>query len=297
MAREKVLIVDDEPDLIKLLKAHLTSHGYEVSVALTGEEALESVKRTKIDLILLDINMPGVDGLQVKAKLNEDIRTAGIPVIFLTSKAAVSDKIRGLGLGADDYVTKPFDIREVLARMKSALQRRGLYEEISMTDGITGLHNVIFFKKQFSLFFGMGKRYGKIFSLVIIDIDNFKRLNDTYGHAAGDFILKNFASIARATLRSVDVITRYGGDEFAVIMPNVNAKEAAVAIERLKNNIKGKELIYGGPQTKLFFSVSAGIISYDNNFNDELEMFETADARLYEDKARNMAGEKPEGGR
>jgi diguanylate cyclase (GGDEF)-like protein len=297
MAKKKVLIVDDERELVKLLESFLVSHGYETLTASTGEEALETVARTRVDVILLDIMMPRVDGLQVKARLNENSATADIPVIFLSAKAAISDKVKGLGLGADDYITKPFNMEELLARIKAALKRKGHYEDISMTDGITGLHNVVFFKKQLSLFFGMCKRYDKVFSIVMIDIDNFKLLNDKYGHAAGDFILKNFASIARATLRKVDMITRYGGDEFAIIMPTVNEKEAGVAIERLKNNIKNSKLSFKGAREKLAFSISAGIACYDEKFTDESEMFKLADKRLYEDKNRNMAQEKTGGKR
>jgi diguanylate cyclase (GGDEF)-like protein len=285
MVNKKVILaVDDELQNLKLLKAILVPRGYEVLTASNGEEALKVVAEIRVDVILLDVAMPHMDGLTMKARLNEDSLTAAIPVIFLTARAAVEDKIRGLGIGADDYVTKPFEMEELLARIGSALKRRGYYEEISMTDAVTGLHNTTFFKKQFTLFFGMAKRYKKTFSLAIVDIDGMKHINDTYGHIAGDLVLKNFASAARAVLRNVDIITRYGGDEFAIIFPEQDAAQAGVAVKRLKNTIKTKVVTLHDKQLTITFSVSAGIAAYDENFTDELKMFELADERLYKDK-------------
>jgi two-component system, cell cycle response regulator len=282
--KQKILVVDDDPDNIETLRELLEVRGYDIQAACNGEEALRIVAGTRVDAILLDIVMPGMDGLNVKAKLNENSQSATIPVIFVTAKDAVPDKVRGLGVGADDYITKPFHAEELLARVRAALNRRGVYEQISMTDGLTGLYNTAFFNKQFALFFGMGKRYKKIFSLALIDLNNFKEINDTYGHAAGDFVLKNFASIARAALRQVDIVTRYGGDEFAIIMPEVNLAQASVAVDRLRKNITARVLNFHGAPAGIAFSISVGVASYDDSFTGESKMFELADSRLYEDK-------------
>jgi diguanylate cyclase (GGDEF)-like protein len=286
--KKVILAVDDEPQNLKLLEAILLSRGYEVLTASNGEEALKIVSGTRVDVMLLDVLMPHMDGLAVKARLNEDALTAAIPVIFLTAaKIAIDDKVRGLGIGADDYVIKPFEIKELLARIDSVLKRRGYYEDISMTDAVTGLYNTAFFKKQFTLFFNMAKRYNKIFSLAIVDIDDMKHINDTYGHTTGDLVLKNFSSIAMASLRRVDIITRYGGDEFAIIFPEQDAVRTGVAIERLRKKIEEEVVTLHDKGGVINFSVSVGIAAYDESFTEEIKMFELADARLYEDKRKN----------
>jgi diguanylate cyclase (GGDEF)-like protein len=287
MRKKRILVVDDEEDLLQVLDKRLTTAGYEVFKATSGERILEMVRDVMPDLILLDILMPGVDGMQVKAKLDQDVSTDNIPVIFLTARSGVSDKISGLGLGADDYITKPFNTEELLARVGSVLSRRDFYERISMTDGLTGLYNINFFQKQLAIFFNIARRYKKIFSLAIIDIDNLKHINDTFGHAAGDFVLKMFGSIAKETLRKSDIITRYGGDEFAVIMPEADNREANNAGERLKSNINGKALSFEDNRAELTVSISAGVVTYEDTIKDESQMFKLADTRLYEDKSKD----------
>jgi diguanylate cyclase (GGDEF)-like protein len=281
---KKILIVDDEPGQLEVLRMLLMPRGYDVISARGGEEALATASETRVDAIILDIMMPGIDGIQVKARLNQDSHSASIPVIFLTAQSAVEDKVRGLSIGADDYVTKPFHSEELIARLESALKRKGVYEDLAMTDGVTGLHNNIFFKKEFMLFFGMAKRYKVPFSLVLVDMDNLKQVNDMYGHAAGDFLLKNFASIARATFRSVDIVTRYGGDEFAIIIPESDHLQTKVAVDRLRNIINETILNYRDVKEKIVFSISAGVAAYDQAFNNESQMFDLADKRLYEEK-------------
>ena len=125
-----------------------------------------------------------------------------------------------------------------------------------------------------------------MFSLAMIDLDKFKQINDTYGHMVGDFVLKKFSSIAKKLFRKSDIITRYGGDEFAVIMPEANYKQASISIERLKKNINGKVFVCKAPQVELGFSFSAGIATYDDTICNESQMFEQADYRLYEDKTQ-----------
>ncbi len=284
---EKILVVDDHEGIRDLVKEILLYSGYEVQTASNGKDALQIVKEISPDLIILDIIMPDMDGMEVKSHLNENTRTASIPVIFLTWKDSINDKIKGLHLGIDDYITKPFHIEELKARVRSVLSRRKFYEEISMTDGLTGLYNVHYFKKEFSLFFNMAKRYGQIFSLAIIDVDKFKSINDNYTHAGGDFVLKTLAEIMKDTLRKSDIIVRYGGDEFVIILPGVDFSQARRAMERVKERIDGKEFYSPETAKNIPFSISVGISQYENKFENEAEMFEIADKNMYFEKSKD----------
>lgn len=268
-----ILVVDDEPDILMVTSKRLEVSGYEVMTARNYAEALDSARKKTPDLILLDVMMPGIDGFEVKERFNKDASLADIPVIFLTAREAMQDKMKGFKLGIDDYITKPYDPRELLARVDSALKRREHYVEISMTDGLTGLYNIHFFKKQIKEFFAIAKRYKQVFSLALIDVDGLKKTNDTCGHIAGDRVLKNLSAAAKKVLREADIITRYGGDEFAVILPNVNESQAKTAMERLKSEI--------GSET---FSISVGIAEYKDSFKSEDELFALADAMMYDDK-------------
>lgn len=282
--KKEILVVDDEEDILKALDVRLSAAGYLVTKARSGEEAFSLIRKSQPDLILLDIILPNQNGFEVKKKLNETPSTALIPVIFLTALGQMRDKIKGLESGFDDYITKPYEPQELIIRIEAALARRRIYEEITMIDGITGLYNVYFFKKEFKRFFAIARRYKRPFSLVLIDFDDFKSINDTYGHLAGDSVLRDFAEITQKELRSTDIITRYGGDEFAIIMPEVDSAQAKVAIERLKNKVAKHPFAEKAAKIKLSCSISTGIVEYRDGFNSEEEMFGLADRIMYEDK-------------
>lgn len=282
--RKKVLVVDDEDDFRNVVMARLETAGYEVSGASGFDEAMGSIRRDPPDLILLDVLMPGVDGFGMKSALNSNPDMASIPVIFLTARSDLASKLKGFRLGVDDYIIKPFDPVEFLARVDSVIKRKEMYDEISMTDAITGLYNTNFFNKQLKIFFGIAKRYSQVFTLAIIDIDDLKKINDTYGHKAGDCILRGFASVAKRVLRQTDIVTRYGGDEFAVILPGVDQSQSLVAMQRLKKEIEKTSFYCADDKGKISFSVSVGIAQYGPDIRDEQEMFKLADSRMYDDK-------------
>lgn len=287
MVRKKILIIDDEKDFTALLHIRLSSAGYEVFTLSDPLQIQEKVQDVVPDLILLDVRMPGMDGFEAKIKLNADPLTAAIPVIFLTANDSVADEIKGLRLGADDYIAKPFNSDELLARIESALSRRQYYEVLALTDGLTGLYNVTFFKKQFALFFDIAKRYNKAFSIAVIDVDNLKQINDTFGHFAGDCVLKEIAVTTKEVFRKTDIVTRYGGDEFVVIMPETDKKRADQAIERFHKAVGDRRCMVKGKPIQ--FQVSSGVATYDVAFLNENALFELADKRLYLNKGKKQA--------
>ena len=286
MKKNRVLVVDDDRSFARVLNRILSGAGYKTFITSDTKNIFEMVRKVIPDIILLDVLMPEASGFDVKSKLNKNPSTASIPVVFLTVKDEIPDKVKGFHLGADDYVNKPFNPEELLARIDAILHKKSFYEKISMTDGLTGLYNIKFFKRQFPLFFNTAQRYNKVFSLTVIDINGLKCINDTRGHMAGDFVLNRFALMLKKTLRKSDLIMRYGGDEFVVIMPETNNKQAAIAVKRLKNKIKVKEFIFQATKPKLTFTISAGIATYKAGLKDESQMFELADQKLYKDKRK-----------
>ncbi len=293
--KQKIFIVDDEKDIVFLLAKRLTVAGYDVESSYDGSGLADKIKSAKPDLIILDVMLPGVDGFEVKKQLNEDGDTAHIPVIFLTAKQSVPDKLEGLHLGGEDYITKPFEHEELLARIQGILKRRQNLEEASMKDGLLGIYNVAFFKKEIAIFFDIARRYNTVFALVIIDLDNFKSINDSYGHLAGDQILKTFCGIARQNLRKSDLLMRYGGDEFVVIMPETGEAQAEIAVRKLKECVENTSVFLSEAKQYISFSISAGIAQCDERISGPDELFRTADARLYEDKKRGNSGAGREG--
>lgn len=283
--KDCILIVDDDPGIVSILKEQIHQAGYEVLAATTGHEAVDLAKKHLPNLILLDVTMPGMDGLEVKKRLNQDESTEEIPVIFLTANATTEDKVKGLQLKPDDYVTKPFEPSELLARIHSVMSRRKRYEHIAMTDALTGLGNQHVFKIKIRWLFEMAKRYGRIFSVVVIDINEFKSINDTWGHSMGDLALKQFGETLSRTLRAVDIPLRYGGDEFVILLPESNEKEAYRAMDRLRDEVQATPLTSPDGK-KMTLSFSLGIATYQNDLGSASELFEKADKEMYLNKKR-----------
>ncbi len=283
--RGTVLVVDDEPDILEVLNKELSDRGYVVRLERDGREGLETARKISPDLLILDIHMPGMDGLQLKASLNLDEATADIPTIFLSASDQTSPKVEGFQLGADDYVTKPFNMEELMARVDSILLRHQRSIELSMTDKLTGLYNLHVYKKQVISFFKSAKRYGRDLSLAILDIDGLKNINDTQGHQAGDFVIKKVAEVMNRSFRRPDILIRYGGDEFVILMPESTREQAAIAIRRFKDALEGESFATDESGQRVAISVSCGLASYDETVHNVDQFFEAADKNLYRDKA------------
>jgi len=282
--KKVILLVDDEPDLLKVLKKRIETAGYDVLTSSSGEVALEVLEKTIPDLILLDIMMPGIGGIETCNRIKGNRYTSMIPIIFLTAKGSVEDKIQGLKEGVEDYITKPVDSSELIARIESVLRTNEKYKAMSLRDELTGLYNYTFFIEEFTHSFEMARRYNRVFSLIIIDIDNFKKLNDTYGHLCGNFVLQNVGEKIKANIRRVDIVTRYAGDEFVIILPETSQEQVSVVVNRIKGIFADLNLDY--KNQKIRIDASVGSSTCLPSMATKETVFEAADKNMYEDKER-----------
>jgi two-component system, cell cycle response regulator len=234
--RPQLLAIDDSTLIHRLLKARLKNERLEIHSATSGQAGLEMARMLIPEVILLDINMPEINGFALLTQLKADPVTHDIPVIFISGSTDTADKIRGIEMGAIDFVTKPFDIGELKARVRSALRIRLLIQMLAQRaqiDGLTGLWNRAYFDQRLEEEITQAERHAAPLSLVLCDVDCFKSLNDTYGHPFGDRVLEEFAQILSHG-RAGDVACRYGGEEFAVILPRTETMEAAEVADRFR---------------------------------------------------------------
>ena len=243
----KALIVDDAPDTREILQKLLIYEGYEVITASTGEEGVEKTEAEKPDVILMDINLPGIDGSEALRRIR------GINpiqcVIMLTAYATLDNAIQALKEGASDFVKKPFEnehlvhvVNQTLEKYLTLKEKEKLEEEVrrlSITDDLTGLYNHRYFFKTLESELVRRKRQKTSLSLIMFDLDNFKRYNDRYGHLEGDRVLKRIGEIVRLSIRSnVDSEYRYGGDEFAALLIGATRDQALHIAERIRSTIE-----------------------------------------------------------
>ena len=288
-----VLVVDDNEVIRRLAKTLLTKRDYAVETAKNGPEGIERAKKIQPHVILLDVMMPGMDGYEVCRQLKADPEVSDIPVIMVTSKTETLDRIKGLEIGAADYVVKPFDQGELLARIATHVKLKNLYdelqkknrllEELSKKDGLTDLYNRRYFQERIADEFSRARRYDFPLSFIMFDIDHFKNINDRYGHQAGDEVLKTIARILVQHVRDVDIPARYGGEEFALILPHTSLLNAAIVAERIRQQVMEEPVNFQGQQIDVTISLGVAGIP-DNNPSSFHELIRFADDALYRAK-------------
>jgi len=258
----KVLVVDDMITNIALLKKNLESD-YDIFEAYDGESAIEQVAIDMPDLILLDVQMPGIDGYEVCRRLKADKATQNIPIVFITSKDEEADETKGLELGAIDYITKPFKLPIVKARVKNFLQMKKMQdtlENLSSIDGLTGIPNRRYFDQVLHQEWQRAIRAEKSVSVIMMDIDFFKKYNDHYGHPTGDECLKSVATALSEPLhRPQDIVARYGGEEFVAVLPDTGIAGAFSIGESMRQNVKNLHIPHEQSLAAEFVTISVGI--------------------------------------
>jgi len=305
-----VLVVDDVSQNVRLSIEMLDQAGYETTFAMTGAEALMRVRSAQPDLILLDLMMPGMSGLQLCDRLKEDPILRDIPVLFVTASNEETHMLEAFQLGAVDYITKPFRSAELLARVRvhlelkqardrlsqalNALQRthaqlQSAYTELgrlATTDPLTGLANrrhwMTLAKKEFQ----RSCRYQHPLSVLMLDLDHFKAVNDTYGHAVGDLALATATQAASSILRTQDCLGRYGGEEFVMLLPETDAAAAAIVAERIRKAIADPTITSLPSAPGLTLTVSIGGTSCQSTDTSIEAALNRADRALYQAKNR-----------
>jgi len=290
-ASGKVLIIDDEQANIRLLEAILKPAAYNTISVDNGMEGIELAQTETPDIILLDIMMPDLDGYQVTTKLKADPLTRNIPIVLITALESVDDKIRGIESGADDFLSKPVNSCELLARMRAVRQRMEIQLQMenrvreatlqAITDPLTGLYNRQYMKHDMERHMLRARRYEQPMSLFFIDVDNFKHINDTHGHASGDNVLKQLSRCFKGSLRGSDMIARYGGDEFIAILPGTNHEAAMCVAEKLRLEVTKLNFDMSGG-CKVTISIGLTEMGQDEDFK---KMIERADMALYQAKS------------
>lgn len=267
--QQTILVVDDEPANVHAL-GRLLKDEYRIQVSNSGEKVLDIVgdKTQQLpDLILLDIQMPGVDGYEVCRRLKEDPRTDGIVVIFVTARDTASDEERGLKLGAVDYISKPISPAIVRARVDTHMnlkRKTDMLERFALLDGLTGIHNRRYFDEQLEKELARNLRTDHPLSVIMMDIDHFKEFNDHYGHGAGDKCLEKVArALSGALSRPGDTLCRYGGEEFVALLPDSDADGARVVADRLRKAVEALSITHEYSGAHRVVTLSLGIAAIE----------------------------------
>lgn len=302
MDQKQVLIIEDSPTQARYTSLVLESEGYRTCTAGTGQEGLDMAARNLPDLILLDVILPDIDGFSVCTQLRERLGSY-IPILMFTDqRIAVEDKVDGVTAGADDYMSKSFDPRELLARVKALLRVKQMVDEmlarmanehqayqalrrIALTDHVTGLYNRHYFAEALEREFQMAFRYNLPLACIMCDIDHFRNFNNNYGHATGDWVLRGAAGLMKDNLRQTDIIARYGGEEFVILLTMTDLNEAVNLADRLRYLVEHQT--WKSPAGDLYITISYGVAAIPNPAIVQMEqLLEFSDQALYLAKSR-----------
>ncbi len=280
-----ILVVDDEPHILKAVGYILERAGYPVLSARDGEEALDLVARKRPALVVADIMLPGMDGYELCRRLRSRYPDSLTPFIFLSARDSIGDRVKGMRTGADAYLTKPFHREELLAMVEAILNRHLSYAAQMMTDDLTGLLSRSFIFQRLEEEFVRARRYRRPLAAAMIDLDNFKAVNDRCGHPAGDRALREIARLLRTEMRKSDFLGRYGGEEFLAVLPETAAAEGSILLERCREKMTG---ISAGPEGEtggIAVTLSAGIAELAAGDSTPSDLVNRADRLLYRAKA------------
>ncbi|MCE1247709.1 MAG: diguanylate cyclase [Firmicutes bacterium] len=320
MSKGLILLAEDDESSLDILQFLLHQWGYRVITAVNGKEAMEKSDSIMPDLVISDVMMPLATGYDLCNHVKSRYKDVFIPVILITAKSDLDSKVAGLNIGADDYVTKPYSHHELEARIKALFRIKELHDELiksnkelvelnqklqksldenkklqaeleekneqllqlSRHDGLTNLYNRRTFYELMDNELSRAKRYSLPLSCIMLDIDHFKSVNDTYGHLAGDFVLNKVAKILLKNSRQNDIVARYGGEEFVLLLPNTNSKQADIVAERIRKEIETTGFLFS--DHKIAMSISCGVGQLFDEDEDKNMFLKAIDEELYRAK-------------
>lgn len=285
-----VLIVEDDREIRDMVTMMVKSMGYTVVTAVNGKDAFTRLRGQSVDIVLLDLMMPEMDGFEFCQKVREDPTLRDLHIIITSARDALEDKVRGLELGAADYLTKPFSLTELQARIKVGERivryqkmlraQQALLEDLARKDELTGLANRRSVEERLREELPRAERYKHALSVLLADIDHFKTVNDTYGHSYGDVVLKEVAQTFARHCRATDLCARYGGEEFVILLPETSLPEARLVAERLCVAVRNLPFTQAGKAVHV--TASFGVTGVNTDHPESLEeLMDQADQALY----------------
>lgn len=287
-----ILVVDDDPDSLSIIAEALRWEGYQVQTAISGGEAIDLIQRWNPDLILLDVNMPGMNGVETLKDLRHKEHYTS--VMFISGNTSTEHVVEGLDAGGDDYIPKPFDPLELLARVRTQLRIKDLNDQLRManerlkelvdTDDLTGLYNMRSVYQRVEAEIQRSRRFSRQACVVMMDMDYFKTVNDGHDHLFGSFVLSEVGAIVRRSIRNIDLGARYGGDEFLMVLTETNTEGAQKFCERLRQAIGNYLFKNGKDEIRLTCSVGFAITAPGDTQIDARGLVRAADHALYEAK-------------
>lgn len=301
---KKVLIIDKDKSVTGILSNRLKSVGINVLTAADEDSAFDVITKNRPDIILLDIFMQSKSGDDLLNVLTINQLSSNIPIIILSSAIDVNSKVYGFLSGASDYIVKPFRFAEVYARIKNQfriismqcelekknkelMEKNLLLQEMTITDGLTGLYNKRYILNRLVSDITHAARYKEPISFMMVDIDHFKHINDTYGHLAGDILLKNVAETLKNTVRDVDIVARYGGEEFLIVVPNEDLLGTKMLAERLRQKIESTSFVIDNNELSITISIGVKSANITSDSGTEVtKLIGEADLALLKAKSK-----------
>lgn len=293
VAPPRIVIAEDERNMREELVARLERQGYRVEAFDGGQGALDRVRAGDVDLVILDIIMPGLSGLDCCRLIKSITQEAFVPVVMLTSRTDTESRVEGLRIGADDYICKPFDDRELVARIEGMLRIKRKHDEVraaraqletlAVQDELTGLYNYRYLHTRLGEEFKRSERYRDPLACAMVDVDHFKQVNDAHGHDVGDRVLEEIARRLRGAVREIDVVARYGGEEFLLVLPSTHFAGALTVADRVWRSIGGSEIEIDA--ISLNVTISVGVALYPSrDIRSKDDLLKAADRALYQAK-------------
>ena len=291
--RGKILIVEDHRRSAERIVENLAQH-HDITVEENPQEALFALAEEEHDLLIVSLNLTSADGLRLCGQVRSLERTRNLPILVIAEPGDDTRLMRGLDMGVNDYMVRPMCSNEMLARIHTQIKRKKYADHLkyclersverSITDSLTGLHNRHYLETHLKTVFAEAVQENKSLSILLTDIDFFKPVNDTYGHDAGDLVLKQFAQRLRSNTRNIDLVCRLGGEEFVIVMPDTNLKECYYVAERVRKSIEQEMFVLPENDIKLEITTSVGIASFDKNMKTPEDFLKRADMALYRAK-------------